>query len=55
MENWLGEVETMMKVSVREQLKNSLEDYKVTERTDWTQKWPGTPPLQYPLLFALDV
>lgn len=40
-EDWMCEVEKMMYLSVRMVLKNSIEDYLVTNRPDWILKHPG--------------
>jgi len=40
-EDWMNDVEDQMKASVRAALFNSVEDYKVTERTQWVMKHPG--------------
>ena len=40
-EQWMGLLTTMMRVSVREQMLMGVRDYLVTSRTDWMQKWPG--------------
>lgn len=38
---WMGEVETMMKLSVRQALKISIDDYTTTPRNQWVLKHPG--------------
>jgi dynein heavy chain len=40
-EVWLKEVEEMMRVSVRREIKDSLVDYEAVPRTDWALKWPA--------------
>ena len=40
-EYWMGEVEDMMKRSVRQQLKDSIEEYPKVDRTAWVKNWPG--------------
>ena len=40
-EDWMCEVEKMMYMSIRMVLKNSIDDYEVTPRTDWTLRHPG--------------
>ena len=40
-EFWMGDVERMMQTSVRDVLLNSVEDYKVTPRTEWVFRHPG--------------
>ncbi|KAA6362277.1 MAG: putative Dynein heavy chain 1, partial [Streblomastix strix] len=40
-EQWLKELETCMFTAVREQIVQSLADYKARPRKDWTTKWPG--------------
>jgi len=40
-ENWLGEVEKMMKESVRHVLEVSIDEYKSIPREDWVIKYPG--------------
>ncbi len=40
-EDWMCEVEKMMYMSIRMVLKNSIDDYEVTKRTEWTLKHPG--------------
>jgi dynein heavy chain, axonemal len=40
-EHWMTELQDMMKVSIRDHVKEAIEDYTVTPRTEWMQKWPG--------------
>ncbi|XP_030840434.1 dynein heavy chain 1, axonemal isoform X1 [Strongylocentrotus purpuratus] len=40
-EDWLLEVERVMRESLREILGKSLEQYPTVERTDWVLNWPG--------------
>lgn len=40
-EDWMTEIEEMMKVSVRHVLLRSIEEYKVVDRNDWVLKHPG--------------
>uniref|UniRef100_K3W9Z0 AAA+ ATPase domain-containing protein n=1 Tax=Globisporangium ultimum (strain ATCC 200006 / CBS 805.95 / DAOM BR144) TaxID=431595 RepID=K3W9Z0_GLOUD len=40
-EHWMTEVEEMMRVSIREVMFNSIQDYPKISRTKWIQKWPG--------------
>jgi dynein heavy chain len=40
-EAWLLEVENMMRSSVRDVMRQSIDDYSVTPRGKWMQKWPG--------------
>ena len=40
-EDWMGEVEDMMKLSVRAALLRSVEDYKKRPRVDWVIRHPG--------------
>ena len=40
-ETWLGDVESMMKRSVRRSIADCLVSFKKTPRTEWIQKWPG--------------
>ena len=40
-EVWMTEVEHAMCRSVRTVMKNSVDDYLVTPRTSWVQRWPG--------------
>lgn len=40
-EDWMCEVEKMMYLSIRMVLKNSIDDYEVTNRNDWILKHPG--------------
>jgi dynein heavy chain, axonemal len=40
-EYWMGDVEDKMVMSVKEKLMDSIEDYRVTSRTDWIKKHPG--------------
>jgi dynein heavy chain, axonemal len=40
-EDWMGEVEDMMKLSVRAALLRSIEDYVTRPRHDWVLKHPG--------------
>lgn len=40
-EDWMGELERMMKKSVRKSLLTAIEQYDVTPRKDWVLKFPG--------------
>jgi dynein heavy chain len=40
-EYWMGDVEKMMQLSVREVLLNSIEDYPTKPRTEWVLQHPG--------------
>lgn len=40
-ENWLGEVERVMRESVREQCEKGIKAYPETKRTEWVLNWPG--------------
>lgn len=40
-EDWMNEVEDMMRQSVRFELKNSVDKYPETKRTAWTCNHPG--------------
>jgi dynein heavy chain len=40
-ENWLLEVESIMRKSVKQVIKDGLASYTVTERDSWVQSWPG--------------
>ena len=40
-EDWMGEVENMMFITVREVLKYSVDDYKELSRPEWIKKHPG--------------
>jgi dynein heavy chain len=40
-EDWLLEVENVMRLSIKEIIRVSLEDYKNVPRTEWVLKWPG--------------
>lgn len=40
-EKWLLETEGIMVKSLKEQCKDSLQDYLDVERTDWVKKWSG--------------
>ncbi|KAJ8866811.1 hypothetical protein PR048_032672, partial [Dryococelus australis] len=40
-ERWLVKVEEQMKISVRQEIKHSSEDYTSTPRTEWMMHWPG--------------
>lgn len=40
-EVWMLELEGMMRISVREVMKMAIEDYLVTPRPKWMQKWPS--------------
>lgn len=40
-EDWMTEIEEMMKVSVRYVLLKSIEEYKVIDRNEWVLKHPG--------------
>ena len=37
----MTELQDMMKVTIRDVMKASIEDYLVTPRGEWMQKWPG--------------
>ena len=40
-EYWMGDVEEMMKTSVRHVLLKSIEDYLTKPRTEWIKNHPG--------------
>lgn len=40
-EQWMLEVERVMSESVKDTIKRALDDYFVTERTDWVLSWAG--------------
>ncbi|XP_069062696.1 dynein axonemal heavy chain 1 [Pleurodeles waltl] len=40
-EDWLLEVERVMKASVRDYIERSIKVYKQTPRTEWVLNWPG--------------
>ena len=40
-EDWMCEVEKMMYMSIRMVLKNSIDDYEVTDRNAWILKHAG--------------
>ena len=40
-EDWMGEVERMMKSSVRNELKKAITDYKLMHRVEWCKTHPG--------------
>ena len=40
-EFWMGDVEEMMIISVKDKLFNSIEEYPNIKRTDWIKKHPG--------------
>ena len=40
-EEWMVEIEERMRSSLRFQMLSAIQDYLVTKRTDWMQKWPG--------------
>jgi dynein heavy chain len=40
-EAWLMELQTMMKLSVANELKRAVEDYPKTQRTKWVLNWAG--------------
>ncbi|GFS18450.1 dynein heavy chain 1, axonemal [Elysia marginata] len=40
-EDWLLELERVMRETIRSQLEEALRDYKKTKRTDFVLKWPG--------------
>ncbi|KUF99279.1 Cyclin-P3-1 [Phytophthora nicotianae] len=40
-ENWMTEVEDMMRVSIRDVMYQAIQDYTKISRTKWIQKWPG--------------
>ena len=40
-EDWMTEIEEMMKTSVRHELLKSINEYTVMERTEWVLSHPG--------------
>ena len=40
-EDWMTEIEEMMKTSVRHELLKSINEYTVMERTEWVLTHPG--------------
>ncbi|XP_048258404.1 dynein axonemal heavy chain 1-like isoform X3 [Haliotis rufescens] len=40
-EDWMSEIERVMKESLRLIIKDSLQNYKEVPRTDWVLQWPG--------------
>ncbi|GLE01654.1 hypothetical protein PINS_up010488 [Pythium insidiosum] len=40
-EHWMTEVEEMMRVSIRDVMYQSIQDYVKIARTKWIQRWPG--------------
>lgn len=40
-EEWMNEVENMMRMSVRAALERSIEQYKNTQRSKWVLQHPG--------------
>ncbi len=40
-EHWLLEVESIMRKSVKQVIKDGLAAYSMTEREKWVQEWPG--------------
>jgi len=40
-ETWLVELEWSMRLSLKDIIRRSLDDMKVTEREQWIVKWPG--------------
>jgi dynein heavy chain len=40
-EDWMGEVENMMFITIRDVLEFSIKDYKLRSRPDWIKKHPG--------------
>ena len=40
-EDWMTELEIMMKITIRNVVKQAIDDYLVTSRGDWMQFWPG--------------
>lgn len=40
-ENWMLELEAMMRTSVRDVMSQAIVDYTVVARPTWMQKWPG--------------
>nr|XP_033782541.1 dynein heavy chain 1, axonemal isoform X1 [Geotrypetes seraphini]XP_033782544.1 dynein heavy chain 1, axonemal isoform X1 [Geotrypetes seraphini]XP_033782545.1 dynein heavy chain 1, axonemal isoform X1 [Geotrypetes seraphini]XP_033782546.1 dynein heavy chain 1, axonemal isoform X1 [Geotrypetes seraphini]XP_033782547.1 dynein heavy chain 1, axonemal isoform X1 [Geotrypetes seraphini] len=40
-EDWLLEVERVMKATIREYIRRSIVAYPVTRRTEWVLNWPG--------------
>ena len=41
LEVWMQEVERVMKLSVRDNVKRALESYSTTPRSEWVISWPG--------------
>lgn len=58
-ENWLLEVESVMKKSVKEVLRAAVAAYPITPRPQWVLEWPGqvilTASQIYPLEYSSDV
>ncbi|KAI6649612.1 Dynein heavy chain 1, axonemal [Oopsacas minuta] len=40
-EVWMKELERVMKLSIRENIKHALESYNKTPRNEWVTSWPG--------------
>jgi len=40
-EDWMGEVETMMQLSIRHALFHAVKEYTATPRTKWVMNHPG--------------
>lgn len=40
-EDWLLEVENVMRTSLKKIISDSLKEYKEIARTEWVLKWPG--------------
>lgn len=40
-EKWLAEVEVSMLVSLKDEIKKSLESYPTSPRTEYVLSWPG--------------
>ena len=50
-ENWLLEVQLSMRVTIKGEVKKSMESYPVTKRTDWLSMWPAMCVLNVSQLF----
>jgi dynein heavy chain len=40
-EDWMGEVERMMKLSIRNEIQRCILDYTTQSRVDWVRQHPG--------------
>ncbi|KAG1679690.1 hypothetical protein FOA52_006209 [Chlamydomonas sp. UWO 241] len=50
-EVWLGEVESRMRSALRQQIVDSIADYKATPRPEWVRRWPAMVVLAVSVIF----